>query len=255
MAKHIPNPNHLISVNNLSVKFGSKQVLKNLYLHLDQGESLAVIGASGSGKSVLFKSILGLLEVAYQGRISLFGIEPSHASRSKLTEAFKKIGMLFQYAALFDSLPLWQNVAFQSYQTKQLNKSQARQQAIELMQRVGVAAENADLFPAEISGGMKKRVGLARALFMKPTLLFVDEPTSGLDPLMCRVIDDLVLENILAYNATAITITHDLDTVKRTASRVALLHHGTIAWQGTPDDMFQSPDPVVRAFVDARKIT
>ncbi len=253
MSSIVNNPDNLITVKNLSVKFGNKQVLQNLSIHLARGESLAVIGASGSGKSVLFKSILGLLDVPYQGQVSLFGIEPAHASRNKLADVFQKIGMLFQYSALFDSLPLWQNVAFQAYQTKQLNKTEARSQAIDLMQRVGVGAENADLFPAEISGGMKKRVGLARALFMKPQLLFVDEPTAGLDPLMCRVIDNLVLENIRAYNATAITITHDLDTVRHTASRVALLHQGVIAWQGTPQEMFASQHPLVRAFVDARK--
>lgn len=243
----------LITVNNLSVAFGKKKVLRNLSIDLARGESLAVIGASGSGKSVLFKSILGLLDVRYSGRVSLLGIEPTTASRGKLTEAFKKIGMLFQYSALFDSLPLWQNVAFQAYQTKQLSKDEARAQAIELMERVGVTRDNADLFPAEISGGMKKRVGLARALFMKPELLFIDEPTAGLDPLMCRVIDNLVLENIRAYNATAVTITHDLDTVRHTASRVALLHEGVIAWQGTPAEMFASQNPIVKSFVEARR--
>lgn len=245
--------NDVITVNNLSVTFGNKQVLKNLQLHLAAGESLAIIGASGSGKSVLIKSILGLLDIAYDGEISLFGIEPAHASRADLTPVFKKIGMLFQYSALFDSLPLWQNVAFQAYETKLLSARDARSEAIALMARVGVKAENADLFPAEISGGMKKRVGLARALFMKPQLLFIDEPTAGLDPLMCRVIDELVLESIRDYKATAVTITHDLDTVRHTADRVALLHEGVIAWQGTPSEMFVSTDPIVKSFVEARR--
>lgn len=244
---------HLIRVENLSVQFADKQVLKNLQLSLHAGESLAVIGASGSGKSVLFKSILGLLEVPYQGEISLYGVEPAYVSKAEKAKAFEKIGMLFQYSALFDSLPLWQNIAFRPYMTKQITKQQAREGAKAMMAKVGLAHESIDLYPAEISGGMKKRVGLARALFTQPELLFIDEPTAGLDPLMCRVIDELIANNMADYKMSAITITHDLDTVRHTATRVALLHQGVIAWQGTPAEIYASDNPLVQAFVDARK--
>ncbi|WP_224814434.1 ABC transporter ATP-binding protein [Hasllibacter sp. MH4015] len=232
-----------IALHDLSKSFGTKRVLRGITLDVDDGESLVVIGGSGTGKSVLLKCILGLIRLDH-GTIAIDGQPPGSA------DYLDQFGMLFQGAALFDSLNVWQNVAFRLLRGPQkLSRADAREVAVEKLKRVGLSADTADLYPSELSGGMQKRAGLARAIAAEPEIIFFDEPTTGLDPIMSNVINDLISEIVSEMGATTITITHDMSSVRAIASRVAMLHDGKIRWYGAVSDMDDADDPYLRQFI------
>lgn len=216
----------MIETRGLTKSFGRKTVLAGVDLAVAAGESLCVIGQSGTGKSVLLKCILGLVP-ADAGEVFWNGRPLDRASRP---DFLRRFGMLFQGAALFDSLTVWQNVAFRLRQ--RMPDAEARAIAIDKLARVGLAPETADLMPAELSGGMAKRVGLARAIAGDPAVIFFDEPTTGLDPIRARRINELIRGIVRETGATAITITHDMASVRAIGDRVALLQDGRIAWVG-----------------------
>lgn len=239
----------MIEIEGLRKSFGSKQVLRDVNLTVKRGESLVVIGGSGTGKSVLLKCILGLV-TPDAGEIRLDGQPVTEATREDFLARF---GMLFQGAALFDSLSVWQNVAFRLLRgPAKRPKAEARAIAIDKLKRVGLGPEVADLFPAELSGGMQKRVGLARAIAADPQVIFFDEPTTGLDPIMAGVINDLIRSIVSEMGATAITITHDMSSVRAIADSVAMLHEGVLRWQGTVAEMDTTSDPYVQQFIHGR---
>ena len=239
----------MIEIEGLRKSFGSKQVLRDVNLTVKRGESLVVIGGSGTGKSVLLKCILGLV-TPDAGEIRLEGQPVTEATREDFLARF---GMLFQGAALFDSLSVWQNVAFRLLRgPAKRPKAEARAIAIDKLKRVGLGPEVADLFPAELSGGMQKRVGLARAIAADPQVIFFDEPTTGLDPIMAGVINDLIRSIVSEMGATAITITHDMTSVRAIADRVAMLHEGVVRWQGTVAELDTTDDAHVSQFIHGR---
>ncbi len=233
----------------LAKAFGGKAVLNGVELDVPTGLSTVIIGASGSGKSVTLKCILGLLDPD-RGRIEVDGIDMA-GDRGRQERFRDEVGMLFQGAALFDSLPVWQNVAFRLLQSG-VPRREARAVAIAKLGQVGLGPDVADLAPAELSGGMQKRVGLARAIARDPAVLFFDEPTTGLDPIMSAVINELIVSCVKGLGATALSITHDMASVRRIADRVAMLHGGRIIWQGTAAEMEQSGNPVVDQFIHGR---
>ena len=238
-----------ISVRNLSKSFGRKKVLDGLDLDIYEGESLVVIGGSGTGKSVLIKCIQGLL-APDEGSIKIDDEETVEATGMIKENLHKKTGMLFQGGALFDSLSVWENVAFVLLENEHMNRQAAKMEAVRVLRQVGLAPEVADLSPSELSGGMQKRVGLARAIVTKPEIIFFDEPTTGLDPIMADVINDLIVESAKGLGATTLTITHDMASVKKIADRVAMLYNGKIIWQGTVKQMEKTDDPYVRQFIN-----
>jgi len=238
----------MIEISGLSKSFGPKQVLRGVDLSVARGESLVVIGGSGTGKSVLLKCILGLIRPD-SGEITLEG-QPAAAAREDFLAHF---GMLFQGGALFDSLPIWQNVAFRLLRgAGALPRAKARALAIEKLARVGLGPETADLFPAELSGGMQKRAALARAIATDPKVIFFDEPTTGLDPIMAGVINDLIRGIVTEMGASAITITHDMASVRAIADRVLLLHEGRVQWTGSIAEMDETPNAYVQQFIHGR---
>ena len=239
----------MIELQNVHKSFGSNHVLRGVDVSVNKGKSLVIIGGSGTGKSVTIKCILGLV-TPDQGKILVDGQDVNNAERDAFLARF---GMLFQGGALFDSLTIWQNVAFRLLRGR-LKKPQdeARAIAIEKLRRVGLKADVADKFPAELSGGMQKRVGLARAIAAEPEIIFFDEPTTGLDPIMSGVINDLIREIVVEMGATAITITHDMSSVRAIADQVAMLHEGKIRWSGSIKDMDQSEDPFLSQFINGR---
>jgi len=239
----------MIALRDVTKAFGPNRVLRGVTLNVARGESCVVIGGSGTGKSVLLKCILGLVRPD-GGTIELDGRPVESADR----DAFlAKFGMLFQGAALFDSLPVWQNVAFRLLRGSfKRPHSEARDVAIEKPRRVGLSPDVANLYPAELSGGMQKRAGLARAIAADPEIIFFDEPTTGLDPIMAGVINDLIHEIVSEMGATAVTITHDMSSVRAIADRVAMLHDGVVKWQGTVPEMDDTTDPYVAQFIHGR---
>ncbi len=238
-----------IQVKGLHKAFGGNRVLRGLDLDIAEGESVVVIGGSGTGKSVLLKCILGLLEPD-AGSIKVDGEEVVGLRGRELDRVRKKIGMLFQNAALFDSLPVWENVTFGLLQTGQIKRSNGPAIARQKLELVGLRPEVADLFPAELSGGMKKRVGLARAIATDPDVVFFDEPTTGLDPIMGDVINDLIVDVVHRLGATALSITHDMASARKIAHRVAMLHEGCIVWQGPVGEIDTTDNPYVQQFVN-----
>ena len=239
-----------IELRDLRKRFGDNQVLAGVWLKVMPGESLVIIGGSGTGKSVTLKCILGIL-TADAGEILIDGQPLARVDRRAFLRHF---GMLFQGAALFDSLTVWQNVAFRLIHARHapLGRRAARDLAIAKLARVGLGPETADLYPAELSGGMQKRVGLARAIATDPEVIFFDEPTAGLDPIMAGVINDLIRELVEEMGATAVTITHDMTTVRTVADHVAMLHGGIARWSGHIDEMEASPDPYLQQFIHGR---
>ncbi len=234
-----------IALTNLTKSFGPKHVLQGITLDVAQGESLVVIGGSGTGKSVLLKCILGLI-TPDAGTIEIDGAPAS-------PQSLDSFGMLFQGAALFDSMPIWQNVAFRLLRGPgKRPRKEARDIAISKLARVGLPPETADLYPSELSGGMQKRAGLARAIAAEPEIIFFDEPTTGLDPIMSGVINDLISEIVSEMGATTITITHDMSSVRAIASTVAMLHAGHIQWHGPIADLDTASDPHLRQFIEGR---
>ena len=236
----------MITLFDVHKAFGANKVLKGIDLTVPKGTSTVVIGGSGTGKSILIKCILGLVEPD-SGVITVDGVDVTTQPRDAFLARF---GMLFQGGALFDSLPVWQNVAFRLLRgSLKRPKAEAKEIAIEKLRRVGLAPDVADRFPAELSGGMQKRVSLARAIAAEPEIIFFDEPTTGLDPIMSGVINDLIREIVAEIGATTITITHDMTSVRAIADQVAMLHAGKIRWAGPIGDLDTTSDPYVRQFV------
>lgn len=241
----------MIQLENVHKGFGAKQVLKGLDLTVNKGQSVVIIGGSGTGKSVMLKCILGLL-VADTGTIIVDGKNVTHLKGRVRKEVLTKFGMLFQGAALFDSLPVWENVAFGLIQGKGMNKRDAREIATEKLRRVGLSPDVGLLSPAELSGGMQKRVGLARAIASEPEIIFFDEPTTGLDPIMADVINDLIVECVQDLGATTISITHDMASARKIADRIAMLYHGKIIWEGAKQEIDHSGNEHVDQFIHGR---
>ena len=241
----------MIELIGITKSFGNNHVLRGVDLTVDRGTSLVIIGGSGTGKSITIKSVLGLI-TPDAGKITVDGQDVTQTDRDAFLARF---GMLFQGAALFDSLTVWQNVAFRLLRgSLKRPKDEARQIAIEKLRRVGLTPEVADRLPAELSGGMQKRVGLARAIAADPEIIFFDEPTTGLDPIMAGVINDLIREIVVEMGATAITITHDMASVRAIADNVAMLHDGVIQWSGPVGDIDTSGDPFLDQFIHGRAI-
>ena len=238
-----------IKITNLHKAFGKKIVLSGVDLEIAKGESLVVIGGSGTGKSVLIKCIQGLL-VPDEGSILVDDQEVVGIDEEEKEALHSKMGMLFQGGALFDSLSVWENVAFDLLENRGMNKKDAKNEAIRVLRSVGLAPDVADLSPSELSGGMQKRVGLARAIASKPEIIFFDEPTTGLDPIMSDVINDLIIESVKGLGATALTITHDMTSARKIADRIAMLYQGKIVWQGTVKEMDKTDNPYVRQFIN-----
>ncbi|PCJ99439.1 MAG: ABC transporter ATP-binding protein [Zetaproteobacteria bacterium] len=240
-----------IDLRGVSKSFGDVKVLDNLDLSIPTGKSLVVIGGSGTGKSVMIKCILGLL-TPDSGSILIDGHESMGRNPKVRTEFIRKFGMLFQGAALFDSLKIWENVAFGLIHGHGMDKKEAREIAIEKIISVGLKADVANLYPAELSGGMQKRVGLARAVAAAPETIFFDEPTTGLDPIMADVINDLIVEQVQGLGATALSITHDMGSVRKIADYVAMIYNGRIIWKGAVDDLDHSGNEYVEQFIHGR---
>jgi len=236
----------MIEVSDLHKSFDQNHVLKGVNLKISDGKSMVIIGASGQGKSVILKCLLGLIKPD-KGLVLLNGIDPNSKEKNI---ALAKIGMLFQGGALFDSLPVWQNVAFRYLNGKRkISTSEARKIAIDKLKRVGLKDSFADSFPSELSGGMQKRVALARAIATEPEIIFFDEPTTGLDPIMAQVINKLIRELVVEMGVTAVTITHDMQSVRSIADEVALLHAGNIQWTGTLKNIDKSKNKYLNQFI------
>ena len=240
-----------ISIRKLSKAFGPKVVLDELDLDIAQQQSVVIIGGSGSGKSVLLKCILGLLHPD-SGEILVDGENTVSVRASERDAMRRKFGMLFQNAALFDSLPVWENVAFGLIQGEGMDRDEAQAIALEKLAAVGLGEDVSRLYPAELSGGMRKRVGLARAIATEPEIIFFDEPTTGLDPIMSDVINDLIVECVRGLGATALTITHDMASARKIADRIAMLYQGRIIWTGTVEEVERAENPYVDQFVHGR---
>ena len=240
-----------IDLRGVSKAFGDNHVLNNMDLSVPEGKSLVVIGGSGTGKSVMLKCILGLL-APDSGSILIDGQESVGISPAKRGDFMKKFGMLFQGAALFDSLKVWENVAFGLVHGQGMHRKEAREIAIAKIKSVGLKEEVANLYPAELSGGMQKRVGLARAVAGSPEIIFFDEPTTGLDPIMADVINELIIEQVKGLGATALSITHDMESARKIADYVAMIHDGRIIWKGAVDELDHSGNEYVEQFIHGR---
>jgi len=239
----------MIELSGVAKAFGPKHVLRDVNISVERGQSLVIIGGSGTGKSVMLKCVLGLIQPD-AGDIRIDGEKLTNRKRDDFLSRF---GMLFQGGALFDSLSVWENVAFRfRHGAHALPRDEARARAIEKLRRVGLSPDVADQFPAELSGGMQKRVGLARAIAHDPEIIFFDEPTTGLDPIMAGVINELIRELVTEMGATAMTITHDMTSVRAIADRVAMIHEGKVRWDGLVGDLDTSGDPFVDQFIHGR---
>ncbi len=245
------NENSKISLRGVKKSFGQKVVLDGIDLDVGRGESVVVIGGSGTGKSVMLKSILGLLKPD-SGSIAVDGEEVTRMGTGDRERVNKKFGMLFQGGALFDSLPVWENVAFGILAEKRCDQIEAKEIAIQKLSQVGLIADVAELYPAELSGGMQKRVGLARAICADPEIIFFDEPTTGLDPIMADVINDLIVKVTREVGATALSITHDMASARKIANRIAMLYQGKIVWAGPVEDIDNSGNEFVDQFINGR---
>ena len=236
----------MISIKNIKKSFNQVNVLNGINLDVAKGESMVVIGGSGTGKSVLLKVILGLIQPD-SGEIFLEDQSLSHTGREQFLARF---GMLFQGGALFDSLNVWQNISFRLVRGNgRINAKEARKIAEQKLQRVGLKPEISELFPSELSGGMQKRVGLARAIASNPEIIFFDEPTTGLDPIMAGVINELIREIVVEMGVTAITITHDMASARAIGDKVAMIHNGIVQWTGRITDLEKSDDPYLIQFL------
>lgn len=240
-----------IAVRGVEKSFGSKRVLAGVDIDIPAGESLVIIGGSGTGKSVLIKCILGLLRPE-AGSIRIDDAETVGMSSGARSQLMRRIGMLFQGSALFDSLRVWENVAFGLTEGRGMPADQAREIALQKLAAVGLGPDVGNLRPAELSGGMQKRVALARAIAAEPDILFFDEPTTGLDPIMADVINHLIVECVRRLGATAVSITHDMVSTRKIADRVAMLHQGRIVWHGPVAEIDDSGSPFVDQFVHGR---
>ena len=237
----------ILKIEKLHKSFGKKVILNDLNINITRNTSQVIIGGSGTGKSVLIKCILGLIQQD-QGIIS-YDDTPLNRDTRKEINFYDKIGMLFQGAALFDSLTVWENITFA---IKSKSKSDLKEIAIDKIHKVGLDSSVINLYPSELSGGMQKRVALARAIAKNPQLLFFDEPTTGLDPIMADVINNLINEIIHKIGATAITITHDMESAKKIADKISMLYKGNIIWSGNPGEIERSDNPYVDQFIHGR---
>jgi len=240
-----------ISVRGLRKSFGRNRVLDSLDIDCATGESLVIIGGSSTGKSVLVKSILGLLQPE-AGSIRIDGVETTGLRRAAREGLMQKFGMLFQGSALFDSMRVWENVAFGLIQGRGMERKDAKSIALAKLAAVGLGPEVGELRPAELSGGMQKRVALARAIAAEPEIIFFDEPTTGLDPIMGDVINDLIVKSVREVGATAVSITHDMASARKIADRIAMLHGGRIVWTGSATEIDRSGNPYVDQFINGR---
>ena len=240
-----------IQLIGVKKRFGSKVVLDGVDLTIDKQSSLVIIGGSGTGKSVTIKSILGIIRPD-EGTILVDGEDVTHIGGAARDRVMKKFGMLFQGAALFDSLPVWENVAFGLIQGRGVARAKARDIAIQKLAKVGLSEDVAFLSPAELSGGMQKRVGLARAIAADPEIIFFDEPTTGLDPIMADIINDLIISTVKDVGATALSITHDMVSARKISDKIAMLYGGKIIWQGPTKEIDHSGNPYVEQFIHGR---
>ena len=238
----------IIEVKNLTKGFNDIMVLNNINFKLFEGESLAIIGASGSGKSVLLKNIIGLLKPD-KGSIKINGVEMVNLKRSAKEKVLLDLGITFQHGALFDSLQNWENIVFKIRNKEKLSDKDGKKLALSIIERLGLNSEILTLYPSEISGGMQKRVAIARAICGDPKVLLFDEPTSGLDPVTGSLIDKLIKTAVKTVGGSAITITHDMASVCRIADKVILIDKQTIAWSGTPEDMLKANNPKIKDFI------
>ena len=237
-----------IELRGVKKRFGPKIVLDGVDLVVNEGDSVVIIGGSGSGKSVTIKCVLGIIH-ADSGTILVDGEDVTHIKGAAREAQLRKFGMLFQGGALFDSLPVWENVAFGLIQGRGVSRAHAREIALEKLAKVGLGPEVAKLSPAELSGGMQKRVGLARAIAADPEIIFFDEPTTGLDPIMGDVINDLIHSTVRDLGVTAVSITHDLASARKISNRIAMLYKGKIIWDGATKDIDHSGNPFVDQFI------
>ncbi|MDF3033197.1 MAG: transporter [Alphaproteobacteria bacterium] len=237
-----------IRVRDLKKSFGEKVVLDGINLDLPAGESFVIIGGSGTGKSVLIKCLLGLVKPD-AGSIKVNGQEIVGLSYTAQQEALDKFGMLFQGGALFDSMTVWENVAFALTQGHGMSEVEAKEIAMEKLRAVNLDESTATVYPAELSGGMQKRVALARAIAFNPEVIFFDEPTTGLDPIVSGTINQLIIDSVRRIGASALTITHDMASLRKIADRVGLLYHGKLMWVGTVQEMDATDNPYVVQFI------
>jgi len=240
-----------IEVNDVKKHFGTKKVLDGITLTVPKGKSLVIIGGSGTGKSVLLKCILGIL-TPDSGSIKIDGEEVTGIRGDARMELMRKFGMLFQGGALFDSLPVWENITFAVRPQKRLSRAQAKDLAVEKLAAVGLGADVANLSPSELSGGMQKRVALARAICANPDIIFFDEPTTGLDPIMADVINELIIDCTRKLGLTALSITHDMASASKIANQIAMLYEGKLIWQGRAQEIYHSKNAYVDQFVHGR---
>ena len=241
----------LLKLDGVMKSFGNKDVLRGVDIDVAPGQSLVVIGGSGSGKSVMLKNALGLM-TPDKGKIFFDGADVTNATGRTREKMRARVGMLFQSGALFDSLTVWENVAFRLINSEGLSRRDAKERAIETLKKVRLGADVAGLYPAEISGGMQKRVSLARSIISEPDLIFFDEPTTGLDPITADAINDLILEMVRGLGAAAVTITHDMASARKVADEIAMLFEGRIIWRGPAGDVYQSDNEYVDQFVNGR---
>ena len=240
-----------IQLIGVKKRFGSKVVLDGVDLTVEPRSSLVIIGGSGTGKSVTIKSILGIIRPD-EGTILVDGEDITHINGAARDRVMKKFGMLFQGGALFDSLAVWENVAFGLIQGRGMARTKARDIAIEKLAKVGLTQDVAFLSPSELSGGMQKRVGLARAIAADPEIIFFDEPTTGLDPIMADIINDLIVSTVKDVGATALSITHDMTSARKISDKIAMLYGGKIIWQGPTSEIDHSGNPYVDQFIHGR---
>ena len=240
-----------VELRGVKKRFGPKVVLDGLNFTIPSGQSLVVIGGSGTGKSVMIKCVLGILRPE-AGEIYVDGIDVTHIRGRTRDAMLRKFGMLFQSAALFDSMPVWENVAFGLIQGRGVNRKKAKDIAFEKLAKVGLGPEVGQLSPAELSGGMQKRVGLARAIAADPEIIFFDEPTTGLDPIMADVINNLIVDTVRGTGTTTLSITHDLVSARKIADRIAMLYKGKIIWEGPTSEIDNSGNPYVDQFIHGR---
>lgn len=240
-----------IELRNVHKRFGSKVVLDGINLTVPKGQSLVVIGGSGTGKSVMIKCVLGIIRPD-RGEIFVDGKNVLKMDQSEREKSLRKFGMLFQGGALFDSLSVWENVAFGLIQGRRMKRMAAKEIAIDKLAKVGLGPEVGELYPAELSGGMQKRVGLARAIAVDPEIIFFDEPTTGLDPITADVINQLIVDRVKELGATTLSITHDMASVRKIADRVAMIYKGKIIWEGPREKIDQSGNDYVDQFIHGR---
>ena len=243
--------NTKLELSGVYKSFDTNHVLQGVDLSIEKGKSLVVIGGSGTGKSVMIKCALGLLKPD-NGSIKVDGSETVNLKGKHRDRMMDKFGMLFQGAALFDSLKVWENVSFALIQSRKMKRKEAKELAIEKLRAVGLPARVADLYPAELSGGMQKRVGLARAIASNPEIIFFDEPTTGLDPIMADVINDLIVETSKGLGATTLSITHDMASARKIADDIAMIYHGKIIWRGAASEIDNSGNEFVEQFISGQ---